>query len=111
MTEGEAPQLLTAMLSKAGPTGVLKFKTSIYLENVLVVIQRCSKSQQRNSLFSTPFDAIADFARRTTGGGGGGRSRRDDSRERDLRFVLFALLPSEHAFAIVPNRIIGNFFE
>ena len=35
-------------------------------------------------LLSSPFDAIADFARRSTGGGGG-RSRRDDSRDRDLR--------------------------
>ena len=44
------------------------------------------KFLRTDEFFSTPFDAIADFARRTTGGGGG-RSRRDDSRDRDLRFT------------------------
>merc|ERR1719376_1994435 len=52
---------------------------------------------QQGGAYSTPFDAIADFARRTTGGGGGGRSRRDDSRERDLRHEMS-----------VPNDVVGS---
>jgi len=50
---------------------------------------------QQGGAYSTPFDAIADFARRTTGGGG--RSRRDDSRERDLRHEMS-----------VPNDVVGS---
>merc|ERR1712029_538060 len=46
--------------------------------------------------YSSPFDAIADFARRSTGGGGG-RSRRDDSRDRDLRHEMS-----------VPNDVVGS---
>ena len=93
MTEGEAPRLLTAMLSKAGPTGDLECFPKMFF----CFFKDAVKVKQTNLLFSTPFDAIADFARRTTGGGG--RSRRDDSRDRDLRFVLYASLLLDLHFA------------
>ena len=115
MTEGEAHRLLTAMLSKAGLTGDLECQMKVYPENVLVcLLKDAVKVKQTNLLFSTPFDAIADFARRTTGGGG--RSRRDDSRDRDLRFVLYASLPlnlnSARSSVVMhlPNRILWDFF-
>ena len=88
MTVGEAPRLLIATLSKAVPTGDtagLPYQSSSVLSwKFCVISQGCNTTKKM--LFSTPFDAIADFARRTTGGGG--RSRRDDSRDRDLRFLV-----------------------
>ena len=71
-----------------------------YRCNFLVFSPRWNQPQL---LFSTPFDAIADFARRTTGGGG--RSRRDDSRERDLRFLPFNWLLLLHCRSTLEWRI------
>ena len=56
-------------------------------------------------LLSSPFDAIADFARRSTGGGGG-RSRRDDSRDRDLRSDISFLNKMNKNVGVHENSII-----
>ena len=107
------PGCLQLCSARRGLQVILNVKWKFILE-IVCFFKDAVKVKQTDLLFSTPFDAIADFARRTTGGGG--RSRRDDSRDRDLRFVLYASLPlnlnSARSSVVMhlPNRILGDFF-
>ena len=91
------PGCLQLCSARRGLQVILNVNWKFILKIFLCFFKDAVEVKQTNLLFSTPFDAIADFARRTTGGGG--RSRRDDSRDRDLRFFSYASLPLNLHFA------------